>query len=208
MPKKPDFAGWVTKKDILCTDGVVIKQDAFIGNSGTRVPLVWQHNYDKPGNVLGHMDLENRPEGVYGYGYFNETATADGAKELIRHGDIRAMSIGANKIRKQGRNVVHGSIYEVSLVMVGANSGATIDYTNLAHSSEEDFDNGEGIFYNGMLVHSGEDEPELEEETAEKVSEESEELTHADGGADVADKNDERTVGDVLDTLTEEQKIA
>ena len=108
MPKeKYDFAGWVTKNDTRCSDGVVIKHGAFKDNDQKTVPLVWNHNHSEPTNVLGHVMLHNDEKGVYGYGYFNETDEAKHAKELIKHGDISAMSIGANRIKKQGQNVIH-----------------------------------------------------------------------------------------------------
>ena len=186
-----DFAGWVTKNDILCADGVVIKQDAFKHNSGEKVPLVWNHDYDNPTNVLGHIVLENRDKGVYGYGHFNDTQEAMNAKEMVRHGDVSSMSIGARKIKRSGNNVVHGQIYEVSLVLSGANPGAMIE-TVVKHS--DDGDTEEGIIYTGTLIHSADDILE-HEEGDEKV----------DG-----DKKEEKekTIGDVVETMNEEQKEA
>lgn len=120
-----DFAGWVTKNDILCADGVTIKHGAFQGNNGTKVPLVWNHNYSDPKNVLGHLILHNKDEGVYGYGHFNDTDEAQHAQSLLEHGDISSMSIGARNIKRSGSDVVHGLIYEVSLVLASANPGAS-----------------------------------------------------------------------------------
>ena len=117
IPKNYDFAGWVTKNDIRCSDGVTIKHDAFKSNDGQKVPLVWNHNYNEPGNVLGHVILHNNDKGVYGYGFFNDTEKGIEAKELVKHGDISSMSIGARKIKRSGSDVVHGLIYEVSLVL-------------------------------------------------------------------------------------------
>ena len=193
-----DFAGWVTKNDILCADGVVIKQDAFKHNSGEKVPLVWNHDYNNPTNVLGHMVLENRDKGVYGYGYFNDTQEALNTKEMVRHGDVSSMSIGARKIKRSGNNVVHGRIYEVSLVLSGANPGAMIE-TVVKHS--DDGDSEEGIIYTGTLIHSDDDiiqhedskEPEPKEKGDEKVADE---------------KKEDKTIGDVVDTMNEEQKEA
>ena len=193
-----DFAGWVTKNDILCADGVVIKQDAFKHNSGEKVPLVWNHDYNNPTNVLGHMVLENRDIGVYGYGYFNDTQEALNAKEMVRHGDVSSMSIGARKIKRSGHNVVHGRIYEVSLVLSGANPGAMIE-TVVKHS--DDGDSEEGIIYTGTLIHSADDiikhedskEPEPKEKGDEKVADE---------------KKEDKTIGDVVETMNEEQKEA
>lgn len=148
-----DFAGWVTKNDLLCSDGVVIKHNAFAGNDGTKVPLVWEHVHDDPTNVLGHVILRNRDKGVYGYGYFNGTDQAQHAKNLIEHGDISSMSIAANKIQKQGQDVVHGNIFEVSLVLAGANPGALIEPL-MAHGQES---NEEAIIHTGNLLHAADD---------------------------------------------------
>lgn len=184
MPKEDyDFAGWVTKNDIRCTDGVVIKHDAFKDNDQKKVPLVWNHNHSEPANVLGHVILHNQDKGVYGYGYLNNSEEAKHAKEMIQHGDISAMSIGANKIQKQGQNVVHGRIYEVSLVLAGANPGALIESV-VTHSDAGDEESG--IIFTGNLIHSADDI-----------------LDHAEGEEDMP-----KTIGDILDTLTEEQMSA
>lgn len=190
MPKeKYDFAGWVTKNDTRCSDGVVIKHGAFKDNDQKTVPLVWNHNHSEPTNVLGHVMLHNDEKGVYGYGYFNETDEAKHAKELIKHGDISAMSIGANRIKKQGQNVIHGMIYEVSLVLRGANPGALIE-TVMAHSDGEGYD--KAIIYTDNLIHSADDildyEPEQQEEEVQHMA--------------------EKTIGDILATLDEEQMSA
>lgn len=186
--RKYDFAGWVTKNDILCSDGVIIRQDAFKGNDGTKVPLVWNHDYDTPTNVLGHVLLHSLYDGVYGYGYFNDSEEAKHAKSMIEHGDISSMSIGAKRVKRQNNNVVHGEIYEVSLVLSGANPGAMIEF-GMAHS-----DNGEdyetATVYTGNLIHAESDVVENEEESGQ-MSEEK-----------------EKTVGEVLDTLNEDQKKA
>lgn len=190
MPKeKYDFAGWVTKNDTRCSDGVVIKHGAFKDNDQKTVPLVWNHNHSEPTNVLGHVMLHNDEKGVYGYGYFNETDEAKHAKELIKHGDISAMSIGANRIKKQGQNVIHGMIYEVSLVLRGANPGALIE-TVMAHSDGEGYD--KAIIYTDNLIHSADDildyEPEQQEEEVQHMA--------------------EKTIGDILATLDDEQMNA
>ena len=186
MPKeKYDFAGWVTKNDTRCSDGVVIKHGAFKDNDQKTVPLVWNHNHSEPTNVLGHVMLHNDEKGVYGYGYFNETDEAKHAKELIKHGDISAMSIGANRIKKQGQNVIHGMIYEVSLVLRGANPGALIE-TVMAHSDGEGYD--KAIIYTDNLIHSADDILEQQEEEVQHMA--------------------EKTIGDILATLDEEQMNA
>ena len=182
--RKYDFAGWVTKNDIECSDGVTIKQGAFKGNDGEKVPLVWNHNYDNPNNILGHMILKHMDDGVYGYGYFNDTDEGRSAKKLVLHGDISSMSMGARKVKRSGQNVVHGNIYEVSLVLAAANPGAMIESV-LSHS---DVDDERVIVYPGTLIHSAEDVIDFPEEG---------ELRHED-----------QTIEDVLDTMTDVQKEA
>lgn len=189
MSKKYDFGGWATKNDLKCSDGRIIQRGAFKHNDGATVPLVWNHQHNEPYNVLGHAALEDRPEGVYAYCTFNGTDHGQNAKELVRHGDISALSIYANKLKEVGRNVVHGTIREVSLVLSGANPGAFID-SILEHSEGED---GEAVVYTGEVLdlYHSEDEPEdvkMEEE-----------ITHAD-------EDSEETLQDVFDTLTDKQK--
>lgn len=180
-PQNYDFAGYVTKNDIKCSDGVIIQQNAFKGNDGMKVPLVWNHNYNSISNVIGHILLHNNSEGVYGYGYLNDTEHGQDAKELITHGDLWAMSIGAHRIQKNGNFVTHGEIYEVSLVLKGANRGALIEH-KLTHSDDgsDSFDESSGIIYTGL------------EDTI---------LQHKDQGENTMSK----TVGEVLDTLNEDQ---
>ena len=175
-----DFAGWATKNDIRCADGVVIKHGAFKDNDQMQVPLVWNHNHTSPNNVLGHVLLHNQEEGVYAYGFFNEGAEARDAKELLSHGDINAMSIGAKGIQKRGADIIHGLIYEVSLVLSAANPGAMIESV-IAHSTDG---TESAVIYTGKLIHSADDEL----------------VTHADAP--------EKTIGDVLETLTDEQMTA
>ena len=131
---KCDFSGWATRNDILCTDGRTIRRNAFKEQDGSRVPLVYQHNHDDISNVLGHAVLENRDEGVYAYCFLNNTTQAQDAKELVRHGDLTSFSIYANKLKQNGKDVVHGSIKEVSLVIAGANKGAVIENTYFEHA--------------------------------------------------------------------------
>lgn len=180
-PENYDFAGYVTKNDIKCSDGVIIQQNAFKGNDGMKVPLVWNHNYNSVSNVIGHILLHNNSEGVYGYGYLNNTEHGQDAKELITHGDLWAMSIGAHRIQKNGNFVTHGEIYEVSLVLKGANKGALIEH-KLTHSDDgsDSFDESSGIIYTGL------------EDTI---------LQHKDQGETTMSK----TVGEVLDTMNEDQ---
>lgn len=162
-----DFAGWVTKNDLLCSDGVVIKHNAFAENDGAKVPLVWEHVHDDPTNVLGHVILHNRDKGVYGYGYFNGTDQAQHAKSLIEHGDISSMSIAANKIQKQGQDVVHGNIFEVSLVLAGANPGALIEPL-MDHGQES---NEEAIIHTGNLLHAADDVEGMENNQETQIDE-------------------------------------
>ena len=196
MGAKYDFSGYVTRNDIRCSDGRTIRKDAFKDNDGMTVPLVWQHMHDNPENVLGHVLLENREDGMYGYGEFNDTEAGKNAEELVIHGDVTAMSIYANKLKQNGGDVIHGQIREVSLVLAGANPGAYIDYINedaVAHS--EDSDNNEAVIYTGdedgiMIAHAEEPAAEAKDDSSE--------------GEKMAEK--EKTVQDVFDELTEEQK--
>ena len=130
-----DFCGWATRNNIRCSDGRVIKMDAFKDNDGKVVPLVWNHKHDDGFNVLGHALLENRNEGVYAYCTFNETDQGRNAKALVDHGDVSALSIYANQLKQSGSDVVHGLIREVSLVLAGANPGAKIE-TVVMHSDD------------------------------------------------------------------------
>ncbi len=188
MGVKCDFSGWATKNNLRCSDGRTIRRDAFKENDGQTVPLVWQHQHDNPENVLGHVLLENREDGVYAYGTFNNTEMGRNAKELVDNGDISCLSIYANKLKQMGTDVIHGQIREVSLVLAGANPGALIDSFSIAHS--EDDDDETAIIYTGEMIHM------------ETTNEKNIELQHAE---DEAPKG-EKTVKDVFDSMTEEQK--
>lgn len=179
MRNKADFAGWVTKNDIQCTDGVTIRHDAFLQNDGAQVPIVWQHDYSSPSNVLGYMILQHRDQGVYGYGYLNDTEHAQDMRVLLKHGDVNAMSIGARGIRKNGNDVVHGEIYEVSLVLKGANPGALIEHV-MIHSAygTKEYESDRATIHTGItqeLIHSDTDD-ELEGEKEGHMSRTYEEL--------------------------------
>lgn len=191
---KYDFSGWATRNNVLCSDGRTILQDAFKGNDGMTVPLVWNHQHNEAYNVLGHALLENRKEGVYAYCTFNETEQGKNAKLLVEHGDVSALSIYANKLRQNARREVqHGVIREVSLVLAGANPEAHIDNI-MAHSDETD-ENFSAEIYTGEsieLYHADEPKPEKEDS---KVADEKKSA-----------ENSEKTVKDVFDTLNEEQK--
>lgn len=185
---KPDFSGYATRNDLKCSDGRTIRRDAFKDNDGQRVPLVWQHMHDSADNVLGHADLENREDGVYAYCFLNETPAGQNAKELVAHGDINAMSIYANKLVQKGSDVLHGAIREVSLVLSGANPGAMIDTVAIQHSDgfvEEQED--EAIITTGMTIEHGD-----------------EASTDDSGSSD--DDEDNRTIGDIIETMNDEQK--
>ena len=192
MPKY-DFAGWVTKNDVLCSDGVTIRHGSFRDDNGKIVPLVWRHDASQPSNILGHVQLEHRSEGVYGRGFFNDTETGQTAKQLGDHGDIIAMSIKADASQR-GMDVIDGVIKEVSLVMKGANPEARIEHV-LSHSEET---NGtsldEVIIYTSQLIHS-----------AENVLVEPEESYMSDDVIGTTIEQEDLTVGDILATLTEQQ---
>lgn len=182
-----DFAGWATRNNVKCSDGRVIMQNAFQGNNGAIVPLVWNHQHDNPDCVLGQALLENRPEGVYAYCRFNGTESGNTAKELVEHGDVSSLSIFANQLKEQGSNVLHGNIREVSLVLAGANPKAYIEDV-FAHSDDEEED--------GIRIYMGEPLTSL---------------SHSDTQTESAEKQpddtkDDETVGDVFNSLTEKQK--
>lgn len=189
---KYDFGGWATRNDLTCTDGRVIKKDAFKSQNGLTVPLVWMHNHNDPNNVLGFAHLENRDDGVYAYCEFNETENGKTAKELVKHGDVRSLSIFANQLKQTGKDVIHGIIREVSLVLAGANPGAFIDEV-LAHGDGET--DGLIIGYDEMIM--GYLEHSDDKESDQKESSENEKQ-----GEEKSDK----LMEEVFDTLTEEQK--
>ena len=203
MGAKYDFSGYATRNDIRCSDGRTIRKDAFKDNDGAIVPLVWQHMHDEPANVLGHALLENREDGVYTYGSFNSTEAGINAKQLVDHGDVKSLSIYANKLKQKGGDVIHGQIREVSLVLAGANPGAFIDYIDDSMAHSEDVENGEAIIY------TEDDDAAMEIFHADEASAPSAKESESDKndnseGEKMADK--EKTVQDVFDELTEEQK--
>mgnify|MGYP003081880199 FL=1 len=191
-----DFCGWATRNNIQCSDGRIIRKDAFKSNDGQKVPLVWNHQHNDPTNILGHAMLENREEGVYAYCTFNNTDAAKDAKSLVEHGDISSLSIYANKLKQNGPNVMHGQIREVSLVLAGANPEAFIENV-ISHGEDSD---DEAIMYFGEeieLEHSDDSKEEVElKKENKKMAEKS------------TPEKDDRTIGDVFDTLTEDQKTA
>lgn len=197
MGFKYDFSGWATKNDLLCSDGRTIRRDAFKDNDGKVVPLVWNHDHTDPSNVLGHALLKNVADGVYAYGSFNSNPKAIEAATLLAHGDIKALSIWANKLQQRGGDVLHGDIKEVSLVLAGANPAAIIDSV-MVHGEESD---EEAIIYTGeRICHSSGELKDEAEETEETVE-------HADDKADEPEKSDDdETVADIFKTLSEKQK--
>lgn len=198
--KKYDFSGYATKVGIKCSDGRTILQDAFANCDGKKVPLVYQHLHNDPKNVLGHALLENRPDGVYAYCLLNDTESGKTAKSLVQHGDISALSIYANSLVQKSQNVVHGVIREVSLVLSGANPEAYIDNLAFEHSDGSiTTDESEAFICAGAVVHDAIEIPEISENS--DSSEES--ITHAD---DKKEPEDKKTVGDIFETLNEEQK--
>ena len=198
MELKYDFSGWATRNDIVCADGRTVRRDAFKHCDGMSVPIVWNHQHNDPANILGHAILENRQDGVYSYGFFNETESGKAAKQLVQHGDVQALSIYANGLKQQpngrGKDVIHGDIRELSLVVAGANPGAFIDFVDLAH--------GEGA------------EQEVIIGTGEPIT-----LCHSDEGSGdpgsnppksdpKPDGNPNETIEDVWKTLTPKQQLA
>lgn len=185
-----DFSGWATRNDLLCGDGRTIRKNAFKDNDGQTVPLVWNHDHTNPDAVLGNALLKNRDDGVYAYCKFNDSEAGKNAKLLVEHGDVRSLSIYANKLKQIGKDVIHGSIRELSLVLAGANPGAYIDFVMAHGDGEED-----GVIVNYdenaiTIYHSDETEIKEEKQMAEEIKK-------SDG---------EETVADVFNTLTEKQK--
>lgn len=215
-----DFSGWATRANMKCSDGRTIMKDAFIDNDGASVPLVWNHQHNDPFNVLGHALLKNMEEGVYAYCKFNDSKSGKMGREMVRNGDVNQLSIYANQLRQQGGNVIHGAIREVSLVLAGANPGAYIDSV-MCHSEDSD---EAGIIFTGediilahsedetantdtALAHASEDKKKEEKNTMAEA--EKEKKTAAEPEKEQKQKAEpekEKTVQDVFDTLTEEQK--
>ena len=215
-----DFAGWVTRNNVRCADGRIIRHDAFRDQDGTRVPLVWMHQHGDISNVLGNVLLQNRPEGVYGYGSLNDSEAADIARIILKHDDVTSMSIYANKLTTDGPNVIHGTIREVSLVLAGANPEAKIDeiavhdgmgedelvYVNMYEDDFEHSDDADIQFvpYESYIEHADD-----KEETVADTSEDKKQDADKTESTETKSKsNDEKTIADIVDTMTEEQKTA
>lgn len=204
-----DFSGWATKNNIECSDGRTIIKDAFKINDGMEVPLVWQHQHNDVDNVLGHMRLENREDGVYSYGYFNNTEKASVAKELINHGDITSLSIYANNLKQKDGKVFHGNIREVSLVLAGANPGAFIDYV-IQHGETID-DAEEAVLYldlgfdneDRVVEHKESEKVKKNEDIKEPKKEETLKSLKKNEEDDL-----ERSAKDIFEGMTQVQKDA
>ena len=170
MANEFDFSGYATRNDLLCGDGRIIRKNAFINDDGQTVPMIWNHDHTKPDAVLGHALLENRDDGVYAYCKFNDTEAGQNAKKLVEHGDVRSLSIYANKLKQRGNEVIHGVIRELSLVLAGANPGASIDFV-MAHGDDE---NGDGVYANYdenalVLYHSDDSDKKGDTKVAEET---------------------------------------
>lgn len=207
MAVKCDFSGYATKNDVRCSDNKVIRHGAFAAYDGKTVPLVWQHKHGDVENVLGHADLEVREDGVYAYAHLNNTDRGRTAREMVKNGDIKAMSIYATHVRARGNDVVHGELVEVSLVLRGANPGALIDQVSIEHG--DDGDEIEAVIYTDeqldFVSHGDEDEDEdfeVEETYDVEHAEEEPEADEAEGD------EDDPTLGEIFEGMTEEQKTA
>lgn len=192
-----DFEGWATKNDLKCSDGLTIRKDAFKVDNGKKVPLVWNHQHNRVTDVLGHAVLENRNDGVYAYCSFNNTSGGRDAKEAVQHGDVTSLSIWANNLHQVGNDILHGVIREVSLVLAGANPGAFIESV-LSHGDPLGDGEDEGIFYTGEGIFLAHGEIEKEKEKEDNAMPDEKEKSKESG----------RTVREVLDGMTDEQKAA
>ena len=202
---EPDFSGYATKAGLKCSDGRTIMPEAFAHQDQAQVPLVWQHGHSDPENVLGHAILEKRGDGIYAYGFFNDSQKANHARGLLEHKDIKMLSIWANDLIERGGRVLHGAIREVSLVLSGANPGALIENVTIRHSDDSlDTIDDEAIIYTGLELELGEDVEHSDLEESEEESAEEPALAHADG--EDAGDSDEETIADVYNTLTDKQK--
>ena len=197
---KFDFSGWATRNDLLCGDGRIIRKNAFVDNDGCEVPLVWNHEHNDPDAVLGHAILENRDDGVYAYGVFNDTEQGRTAKKLVQNGDVRSLSIWANQLKQVGSDVIHGNIRELSLVLAGANPGAYVDFV-MAHGADEEDTVYASWDENIMLYHSDEPKEKKRENKMEGDTKKEVETKKTP-------EEGEKTVKDVIETMNEEQRKA
>ena len=204
IPKNFDFGGYATRHDLECSDGRVIRHGAFKNDDGKKVPLVYHHIHDKIDNVLGHAILQSRDDGVYAYCTFNNSEKANLAKEYVRHGDITALSIYANKLKQHGSDVVHGVIREVSLVLSGANPGAFIDNVAFQHGDDFVTSEGDAIIYTGLDLDNNLNHSAKSADDTEDVSDVDNEPTNEE--EENEDMAKEKTVKDVIDEMTDEQR--
>ena len=203
--KHPDFTGWATKTNLLCTDGVTIRQGAFKHNDQKRVPLVWDHDRKSPDNILGHAILSYHDDGVRTRCFFNDTDRAQDAKIAVQHGDLNSLSIYANKLVKRGNDVLDGDIGEVSLVISGANSGAVIDYVSMNHSSFNEFDDGEAIIYTNVAIELEHSE-EHRNTTKEEVMDDNKEPEVSAENKEPFKITEDTTIEELYNSLPEEVK--
>lgn len=208
MAVKCDFSGYATRNDVRCSDNKVIRHGAFAAYDGRSVPLVWQHQHKDVTNVLGHADLEVRDDGVYAYAHLNHSDAGRTAREMVRNGDVKAMSIYATHVKSRGNDVVHGELVEVSLVLRGANPGAYIDQVSIEHG-----DNGDefaAVMYNDAQIDfvSHDDSDDFDEEYEEEETEEEETEAEETDDVEHAEDGDDPTLGEIFDGMTEEQKTA
>lgn len=210
MDQKYDFSGWATRNDLVCADGRTIRKDAFKHCDGKTVPLVWNHQHNEPSNILGHALLENRRDGVYAYCTFNETESGKAAKQLVQHGDVESLSIYANGLKQtSNKDVMHGDIREVSLVVAGANPGAFIDFIDMAHGEGGEQEVILSAYEPISLFRSNEKPPLVHTATGKEEPEDKPKDAPKDDKGDPKDGDkpkDEKTVQDVVDSMTEEQK--
>lgn len=192
------FSGWATRNDIVCGDGRTIRRDAFKDNDGQTVPLIWNHDHENPEAVLGHALLENREDGVYAYCTLNDTESGQHAKELVKAGDVRSLSIYANKLKHIGHDVIHGAIRELSLVLAGANPGAYIETVSIAHGDDVEEELIINYDENAISIHDSLYHSDDSKKEDNKVAEETKKTEEKNDG--------EETVADVFNTLNEKQK--
>lgn len=206
MGNNCDFSGWATRNDLLCSDGRTIRKDAFAQNDGCEVPMVWNHEHNDVNAVLGHAVLENRPEGVYAYGTFNDTEQGQMAKKLVQNGDVRSLSIWANQLKQVGGDVIHGNIRELSLVLAGANPGAYVDFV-MAHGADEE-DCLYASWDENLTLYHSEDKKEDKEGEEKMDGDKKQEESKAEKKKSEENKPEDKTIAEVIDTMTDDQKQA
>ena len=201
-PQKPDFSGWATRANLLCSDGLTIRSGAFKKDHKKTVPLVWDHQRNDPDNIVGKAVLTYNDDGIRTQGYFNDTDRAQNLKTALQHGDLDSLSIYANHLLKHGNDVLDGNIGEVSLVITGANPGARIDFVSMNHNSYEDMDDGEAIIYTNFIIEHGDTD---EDEDSNKNANEKENNVADENKTEDSTSTDDPTLQEVYDTLNEDQ---